>query len=275
MDKNDPTYALGRATEEHERLMEQAAIIRPMTERLFRSAGIAPGMRVLEVGSGAGDVAFLAAEIVGANGEVVGVDLDGAALAKARTRAKLLGLENITFIEGDVRGANLGGEFDAAVGRLVLMYLADPSAGLAAIAGRVRSGGALAFQEMDMDLDNPFSYPGESLMSETSRIFIRTFAGAGVHVRMGRKLLQTFVRAGLGFPSLMEEVVVGGGPDFRAYSWLANTVRSLAPLTEKLGIATVASLGLDSLADRLRDDAVAREVMVWAPSFVGAYARVR
>ena len=41
----------------------------------------------------------------------------------------------------------------------------------------------------------------------------------------------------------------------------------------KLGIADVGQLGLDTLADRIRDDAVARGAVVWTPSFVGAYAR--
>jgi hypothetical protein len=42
---------------------------------------------------------------------------------------------------------------------------------------------------------------------------------------------------------------------------------------ERLGIAMAANLNLDSLADRIRDDAVAHNLMVWAPSLVGAYAR--
>ena len=66
---------------------------------------------------------------------------------------------------------------------------------------------------------------------------------------------------------------MGGGPDFPGYSWVANSMRSLAPLAEKLGIATAADLNLDSLADRMRDDAVARDAMVWAPPLVGAYTR--
>ena len=48
-------------------------------------------MRVLDVGSGAGDVAFLIAEFIGPEGEVVGIDLDANALELARERANLLG----------------------------------------------------------------------------------------------------------------------------------------------------------------------------------------
>ena len=165
-------------------------------------------------------------------------------------------------------------EFDAAVGRLVLLYFADPVDGLSAVVRRIRSGGLVVFQEMDMNPDIvASSYPEESLWNETGRTIVKTFAGAGVHVRMGRLLLKTFLGAGLAVPSLREEVAVGGGPDYPGYSWIVNTMRSLAPWAEKLGIATVEALELDSLADRIRDDAVARELMVWAAPLVGAYAR--
>lgn len=100
----DPAYALARSRDEYERLSRQAAFLKGTTERLFRAAGLKPGMRVLDVGSGAGDVAFLAAEFVGPEREVVGVDLDGAALAVARERAQSLGLNNVTFIEDDAHG---------------------------------------------------------------------------------------------------------------------------------------------------------------------------
>lgn len=273
MNNDDPTYALGRSSEEHQRLTEQAALFLPLTERFFRKAGLGSGMRVLDVGSGAGDVAFLVAELVGPEGEVVGIDLDGSALERARERASLLNLSNVKFVEGDVRSANIRGDFDAAVGRFFLMYLADPVLGLAAIVNRLRNGGLVAFQEPDMNPDVSLSFPEESLWNETCANSIRTMAGAGVHMRMGCRLLQTFVGAGLPVPSLMEEVVVGGGPDFRGYSWLANTMRSLLPMAERLDISMDANMKSDSLADWIKDDAVTRGLMVWSPPMVGAFAR--
>ena len=71
----DPTYALGRSDDEYARLTEQANFLRPLTERFFRRAGITSGMKVLDVGSGVGDVAFLLAELVGRDGKIVGVDM--------------------------------------------------------------------------------------------------------------------------------------------------------------------------------------------------------
>ena len=67
-------YILGHSAQELARLNAQARLVEPITRRFFQEAGIGAGMRVLDVGSGAGDVALLAAELVGSSGTVVGVD---------------------------------------------------------------------------------------------------------------------------------------------------------------------------------------------------------
>src|SRR5258708_37784578 len=79
-------YLLGHSERELDRLQAQARLIDPVTRRFFHDAGVGPGMRVLDVGSGAGDVAFLVADLVGDSGEVVGADRVAAALGSAPTR---------------------------------------------------------------------------------------------------------------------------------------------------------------------------------------------
>jgi ubiquinone/menaquinone biosynthesis C-methylase UbiE len=272
--RDDPAYALARSREEYERLRRQATFLRHTTERLFRAAGLEPGMRVLDVGSGAGDVAVLVAELVGPDGEVVGVDVDGAALEVARGRAQSLGLHNVTFVEGDARTAEFDGGFDAAVGRLVLMYWADSTEALRRIAAHVRPGGVIAFQELDLDpAVGARSLPEQTLWNETGQLVIETFRRAGIQIRMGRQLFSAFLAAGLSIPKMYDEALVGGGPDFAGYAWLAGVARSLAPLMAKLATADADRLGLDTLADRIRDDAVASGAVVWTPSFVGAHSR--
>jgi protein-L-isoaspartate O-methyltransferase len=64
------SYVLGATGREHERLIQQSRIFNPFTERLFRSAGISPGRRVLDIGSGVGDIATLVAELVGPRGKL-------------------------------------------------------------------------------------------------------------------------------------------------------------------------------------------------------------
>ena len=81
------TYAMGRSEAESERLIRQSGLYAPFTRRLFEQAGLRPGMRALDVGTGAGDVALIAAEMVGASGGVVGVDHNPEVLATARSKA--------------------------------------------------------------------------------------------------------------------------------------------------------------------------------------------
>jgi len=270
----DPTYALGRSDDEHARLAEQANVIRPLTERLFKKAGITSGMKVLDVGSGVGDVAFLVAELVGPGGMVVGVDMDGAALEKARKRAEHLKLRNVEFIHGDIRTTEMPGPFDAAVGRLVLPYFADPVGALARIAAQVRSKGIVAFQEVELNDAVLQATYGGSLVGKVLVVISRTFAAAGVRVNMASELLHTYVEAGVGEPELLGEFVVGGGPDFAGYPWLANTVRSLTPMARKLGISLEPLGNLDTLTDRLRSEAATEKRAFWSPPYVGAFVRV-
>jgi len=271
---SEPTYALGRSDDEYARLTEQANFLRPLTERFFRNAGITPGMKVLDVGSGVGDVALLLAELVGPEGKVVGVDMDGGALEKARKRVEQLELRNVEFVQGDIRTISLPAPFDAAVGRLVLLYFADPVAALARIATQVRAGGIVAFQEIEMvDLAARALY-GDSTLTSVIETIYRTFALAGVRVNMASELRHTFVDAGLGEPQLLGEFVAGGGPDFAGYPWVANTMRSLAPMAVKLGIPLEPLGDLDTLAQRLSSEAANKRRDFWSPPYVGGYVRV-
>src|SRR6185436_4169026 len=131
------TYALGRTDSETQRLILQNQIYGPLTRRFFEAAGIGPGMKVLEVGSGAGDVALLLAELVGPRGKVVGIEANEAIVETARARAAAAGWGNVTFAVADLREIPIGGDFDAVVGRWILMYLAEPALALRDLATRV------------------------------------------------------------------------------------------------------------------------------------------
>ena len=115
---------------------------------------------------------------------------------------------------------------------------------------------------------------GDSLLGKVVETVCRTFAAAGVRVNMASELRHTFVKAGLGEPELLGEFVVGGGPDFAGYSWLANTMRSLAPMARKLGILLEPLGDLDTLAQRLRSEAANERRDFWSPPYVGAFVRV-
>ena len=90
-------YVLGHSAQELERLNAQECLVGPITRQFLRDAGRVPGMRVLDVGSGAGDVALLAADLVGNGGEVTGAESAPAAVSAARARAEARSLRHVSF----------------------------------------------------------------------------------------------------------------------------------------------------------------------------------
>jgi hypothetical protein len=92
---------------------------------------------------------------------------------------------------------------------------------------------------------------------------------------MGMKLHAVFLDAGLPAPSMRLEGVIGGGPDFVGNEALAGVVRSLLPVMEKTGIATMQEVDIDTLADRLRDEAARSRATFVMPEIISAWARKR
>ena len=82
MSDSSSDYQLGSADDELARLELQGRALAQATFMIFDAAGIRPGMRVLDLGCGVGDVAFVAADLVGPDGYVVGVDRSPEALAR-------------------------------------------------------------------------------------------------------------------------------------------------------------------------------------------------
>jgi ubiquinone/menaquinone biosynthesis C-methylase UbiE len=172
-------------------------------------------MRVLDLGSGAGDVAMLAARLVGSDGEVVGVERDAGAVASATARIEQARISNVRFVEGDVQTlAGVEGEFDAVVGRLVLMDVPDPVAVLAHAIELVRPGGSVCVQDGDMTYD--WAQPMTPLWTQV-RAWLEILRRVGVTRRMGLSLYSSFVGAGLPGPELHLERAVVGGPE--AWAW--------------------------------------------------------
>jgi SAM-dependent methyltransferase len=270
----DPSdaYALGRSAAETQRLIRQAQIYGPLTRRLFASAGITAGMKVLDVGSGAGDVALLLTELVGPRGAVVGVETNATILETARARVRAAGWTNVTFLEGDVQSVSLDEDFDAVVGRWILMYLPDPVAVLHRLLRRLQPGGIVAFQENDFTYP-PTTFPPAPLHQQLVRWTTPPPDSGGPDQRMGSKLYRTYLDAGLPMPQLRLDAPIGGGEDWPGYAYVADTVRSLLPMLEQMGVATPEEVGVDTLADRLREEVVDQRGVQMLPIVVGAWAR--
>ena len=266
----DPVYVMGHSAHERERLIQQAGLFGPYTERFLRGAGIGPGMRILDIGCGVGDVSFLCSELVGPGGEVIGIDRDPTALARARERATAGPLGNVQFREGDYRELPAGEPFDAVVGRAVLMYAADPVQALRSLLPHLRPGGIVAFQ--DFDFTSLIALPATETYERGARLWRETAGQAGIELQMGMKLFSTFQAAGLPAPSVHGDTLIGGGPDFAGYGYLASVIRSIMPLIERFGVATAAEVDIDTFEDRLRDETVAGGGVLALQMLVGAWA---
>lgn len=263
-------YSLGHSEKELQRLRRQAAWYEPSTLRLFEQAGISEGMRVLDLGCGVGDVSFAARKLVGGRGEVLGIDRSEVAVAEAQKRAAGAGLRNVQFLASDLDNFRSERKFDAVVGRLVLMYPPDPAATLRSLLPSVTSDAIFAFQEADYCVAAA-SYPEETLYSRMVKLITEVMSATS-NVRMGSDLFNTFIAAGLPGPHLHTEVFTGGTPDYPGFEVVAEIVRSLLPSIEKRGLAS--EIDIDTLAQRMRDDAISKQAICSWPGFMNAWTRL-
>ena len=263
-------YVLGITDAEHRRLRRQAKTLDPYTERLFRDAGVAPGQRVLDVGSGVGNVAFLAASVVGEKGHVVGVDRDGVALAKARTCAAAARTGNVRFVEADLTNMRLEGHFDAIVGRFVLMFLPEPIATLRSLAHYLRPGGVMVFQEPSW---NAFFSQSKHLPLRTAcgELLCEAFSKTGARPNLEVTLLHALSQPGFEAPQMRIDIPVVRNPEDSC--WVYELLVTVRPRLQELGIAQDALGDFDTLAQRLEAEIETARCYGPLVGLVGAWTR--
>jgi SAM-dependent methyltransferase len=269
-------YPFRSSEHERERLMAQNELLAPATERLFKRAGIGPGMRVLDIGSGSGDVAMLAARLVGRDGSVTSIDNDPVQVEFARQRAQARDLANVRFALADLRDIDLDAPVDAIVGRLVLMYMADPVDALRGCSRNLRAGGVVALQESVIDYEAPVPMePRDGLAGRAVEWIRAGLRHAGVQPRMGLRLFEVMRAVGLE-PSIDAEMVVPiqQGPDGALFRILAAVIRSQLAAIVASGVASEAEIDVETLEQRLSADAPPGGVVGYFHSgHVGAWAK--
>lgn len=264
-------YALGHAEQELERLAVMGRLWEPFTTQVFRDAGLAKGMRVLDVGCGGGDVSFLVARLIGPFGHVVGVDRSPEAIATATRRARAQELSNIQFIVDDAGTLPFDSPFDSAVGRFMLMHNPDPIALLRHVAAHVRPGGVLIFQEPDWA--GYRTQPALPTWDTCARWIVEALQGSGSDPYIGLKLPHIFTAAGLPTPDMYQHAVVALAPHQMLSANIAGLVQSLLPTMERLGIVSASEVQIATLPDRLRDELSHSGGVVVSASVIGAVVR--
>jgi len=272
MELRQPEYVLGHTDREQLRLIRQARVLAPFTEHFLRDAGIVPGMRVLDVGCGMGDVAMLVARLVGPAGKVVSIDLDQASVETARRRASTAGLDNATFHRADISAFTDPKPFHAIVGRLVLEFLPDTSAIISRLCGLLMPDGTIALQEPTWKIW--LTYTSHLPLRTAVTTLIRdTFLAGGVNTEMELPLHQGFLAANLTPPRLRIDLPIGNSAEFR--SLLYDLLISIWPRAEAFHLPLDTLGDPTTLASRLDDELDANNSFAAFVGLVGAFARKR
>lgn len=266
-----PEYVLGHTESELQRLTVQANYWGEATLEMLRAADIQPGMRLLDLGCGAGDVSLLAATLVGPKGSVLAIDKSPEAVAATRTRAANAGLHQIECELADVDQLQVQGLFDGIIGRFVLLYLADPTATLRSLSHLVKPDGVLAFCEID--LTTMRTMPRDALFDRAIEWMHETFRRANVPLDLGARLWRSFRAAGIGEPSLLVRQKIEIPPALGAIDYFVATLRSLLPMAERFGVVTSREVGIETLSSRMRTAAVEHELTLFSSTVVATWCR--
>lgn len=262
-------YVLGSDDAEIARLDGQAGSIAGATEALLRAAGIGGSMRVLDLGTGLGHVAFQVADLLEPDGSVVGVDQAERLLEIAERRRAAAGVKNVEFVHSDARTFSASEPFDAVVMRLLLFHLPDREAVLRRSLEALRPGGTMVLVEFDIGV---MRTEPETPLVESVRVWIEAaFRSAGADPRIGAKAGQMLRRAGCADVSTFGIQPYFAPSDPIGPRLCAGVTRSLAPQIVAQGIADEAELGLETLQARIAEQVAERDAVIMPPAVAGAW----
>lgn len=263
-------YILGHSERELARLEQQAALFAGQTRDILLRSGLAKGMRVLDLGCGVGDVSLIAAEIVGPEGSVTGIDPSEAALSVARARAHRNG-HDVTFEATTLEAIAEQPDIDAVIGRFILLHMTDPGATISGLAKRLKPGTLMSF--IEFDITSSHAEPALPLLHRCIEQIGEVYRRSGRAADMGARLYPSYRAAGL-VPEMIGLTRISNGQDVDGFAFIVESMRSLAPAMEALGIAKPEDLGIDTLHQRLLEEASRGDPCIFYPRLVGAWARV-
>lgn len=193
------TYLLDHLPVEADRLVFMADLLAPEVRASCARAGLGPGGRAVDVGCGPLGSLGVLSEIVGPEGEVVGIDASPDALRTAAEVLDHLGATNARLVAADVNAMDLdevgGAEtFDLAFSRLTLMHQPDPAATVARIANLLRPGGSLIAFDL---LRPPLVDPPCTALERAWELIVDGMRHVGAHPDTSRRYPELVASAGL------------------------------------------------------------------------------
>jgi ubiquinone/menaquinone biosynthesis C-methylase UbiE len=122
-----------------------------------------PGERVLDIGCGFGDTTRRIADLVGPEGEALGVDAAPRFIEDARRQAAQGGVQNVSFAVVDVETASFDRSFDLAFSQMGTMFFANPVAALRNVRKALTPAGRLVMVVWRSKVENEWVYRGQTI----------------------------------------------------------------------------------------------------------------
>jgi SAM-dependent methyltransferase len=213
-------------------------------------------------------VALVVAQLVGASGEVVGIERDSRSIARARARVAQAGFQHVEFLQCDVFQIPDSKPFDAVVGPFH-SHVGGRS-GFCSVWNSVRPGGVAAFHE-------PYWAPALALLTalplwaKVASVVHETFLRSGARPELGPDLYRVFQEAGLPGPAMRLDMALGKEPEIA--QWFCDIVQTLWPQVQRFGLWSQDLGDLQTLQDRLQAEVAASTTVAAWPAYVGAWVR--
>ena len=230
-------YILGTHAEELRRLGFQHQVWAEHTASAWSDAGFGPGDQLLDVGCGPGYAAFDLANLVGAAGEVLAVDVSQRFLDYLQAQIRARGISNIRCELRDVERLELPeGSVDGAFARWVLCFTPDSEAVVAGVAHALRPGGCFAV--MDYCHYEGFTVgPGSKAIDRVIGATAESFRIRGGNPDIGRELPTLMARAGLEVREIRPLVRVGR-PGTALWQWPQSFFANYLPTLVEMRLIT-------------------------------------
>jgi len=186
-----PAYTLLVGKHDEERLAISDEIYGPSTRAFLINSGLRPGMRVLDVGCGPGNISCWLAEQVGLEGSVVGVDISDESLSVAALKASEKNLTNVRFTQCTADNLDkIEGNFDMVFCRFLLIHLPDPKRALLSMASKLNENGILCCEEPTTYTLS--CYPPNPFFEKANLLTQQLGNKKGVDYNFGEKIFSLF-----------------------------------------------------------------------------------
>lgn len=195
---DEETYALAAGAKGAPRLNIQNETLKEGSEKHLSAAGLSAGQIVWDIGCGNGVMLPYLAKTVGEFGHVYAIDMSEEQLALAKERVSSEGLENVTFIHGDIRAQqNLPkGEADLVYMRALLIHVKDPEKVISVAKTLLKEGGVVASHEAIISSSRTFS--DQLAFCEYIDTLMKLAQTLGVDYDIGKRLQSLYQQAGYG-----------------------------------------------------------------------------